>query len=441
MNNFSDLVLLVGTNPLPNYVVAKYFLKNNKNLKKIWLLHSETRVDIGQEGTKWLAENIKEVLTEEFNQKGLKFNYCSLSNVSSAKETRNNINEKLIKNLSNESNVHLNYTGGTKTMAVHSHRVLRENLKNVSFSYLDVRTFSLKDDEKGNITEDLREKINISLENLMKLHGYERNKKASANYWDHWKPTLETFKQLIGCDKLQNYLKWKNDELRPIFYRFGKFLSWQDFQRSYGSSSFKNSLNNDLRALLSTIPGENKFFDEKWEIKININNENEYKRRCKETIEGFLDGKWLEGYVYMILKQKTEKEFSRRNIPIEANWYIKKTKGKKTFELDVILINGYQVCGISCTTSNYESRCKSKGFEVLHRVNQIGGEEAKAILITCLPKEKTGKEGEKIKTVEEMDSDLKTITGSDDEKLLVLGIDDLKEDKVWKKIKGFVWKD
>ena len=140
-------------------------------------------------------------------------------------------------------------------------------------------------------------------------------------------------------------------------------------------------------------------------------------------------------------KQKTEKEFSRRNIPIEANWYIKKTKGKKTFELDVILINGYQVCGISCTTSNYESRCKSKGFEVLHRVNQIGGEEAKAILITCLPKEKTGKEGEKIKTVEEMDSDLKTITGSDDEKLLVLGIDDLKEDKVWKKIKGFVWKD
>jgi len=435
-------VLLVGTSPLPNYVVAKYFLKNNQGLKKIWLVHSEKRADIGQEGTKWFAENIKNVLTEEFNGK-VEFNYISLRDVSSAKETQNNINEKLIGKLGSESNVRLDYTGGTKIMSVHIHRTLSEKLKNAFFSYLDVRTLRLKDDERGNITEDLRNTIDISLDNLMKLHGYERDKQLPANYWDSWKETLKAFKQLIDRDRLQNYLDWKNDTLREIFYESDKFLEWSKFKEVYevrvSSQKFKNSLNdNDLRALLLTIPEENKFFNDEWEIEVK--NKKGYGKCCKETIKNFLDGKWLERYVYMILEQKIKEEFPGKNIPIETNWEIKKTEGKKTFELDIILINGYQVCGISCTTSNKEFLCKSKGFEVLHRANQIGGEEAKAILITCLPKERPGK-GETAEIVEEMDNDLKTIAGSDDEKLLVLGIDDLKEDRLWKKIKRFVWKD
>lgn len=424
MSGFSNLVLLVGTNPLPNYVVAKYFLKNNQKLKRIWLVHSEKRDDIRQKGTKWLADNIKEVLTNEFQGKA-KFNYCVLRNVSSAKEIENNIKEKLMQKLGNESSVHLNYTGGTKVMSVHIHRVLKEKLKDkIFFSYLDARTFCLKDDEKGTITGDLRKEIDISLENLMKLHGYERDK-FSVNDWERWRKTLKAFKKLIDNNRLQNCLDWKNNTLRKIFYPSDKFLIWSDFKNSQ-QEVFKNSLTDkDILDLLSTIPEENRFFDDKWEI-IKIDNKKEYKKRCKETIKDFLDGKWLEGYVYMVLKQKIEEVFPGRNIPLETNWYIKKIDSKKTFELDVILISGYQICGVSCTTSKKESLCKSKGFEVFHRANQIGGEEAKAVLVTCLPREKTGK----------IDDDLKTITGSDDKKLLVLGIEDLKEDILWKKIKG-----
>ncbi len=58
--NFSNLVLLVGTNPLPNYVVAKYFCSNNKNLRRIWLLYSEKTAF--EEGTKQYAEDIEAVL-------------------------------------------------------------------------------------------------------------------------------------------------------------------------------------------------------------------------------------------------------------------------------------------------------------------------------------------------------------------------------------------
>jgi len=446
MYDFTDLVLLVGTNPVPNYVVAKYFLESNRNLKKIWLVHSETRGDIGQEGTDWLAKNIKEVL-ENGAPNEVKFNFCSLRDVSSAKEIEGDIKQKLVEKLTQDAKIYLDYTGGTKVMSVHIHRVLNEKLKNkVSFSYLDARTFCLKDDKRGKVTNDLRKEIDISLENLMKLHGYEKDERKPPANWEYWRQTLEAFKQLIDRGKLQDYLWWKNNTLRRIFYSGSKFLDWSGFRGSLVANiqNFKNSLSNDLRAndlraLLQTIPDENKFFNQNnWEI-IKINNKKEYEKRCKETIKNFLDGKWLEGYVYMILRQKIEKEFSGRNIPIEASWHIRKINGKKTFELDVIIINGYQVCGISCTTSWSEPRCKSKGFEVLHRVNQIGGEEAKAILVTCLPTTKKNK-GEETKTVEEMDNDLKTITGSDDKKLLVLGIDDLRENKLWTKVRRFVWK-
>jgi hypothetical protein len=42
--DFETLVLLIGTNPLPNLVVAEYFFKNNKNLKKIFLVHSKENI-------------------------------------------------------------------------------------------------------------------------------------------------------------------------------------------------------------------------------------------------------------------------------------------------------------------------------------------------------------------------------------------------------------
>ena len=61
---FTDLILLIGTNPLPNYVVAKHFLENNPLLQRIWLVHSEeTRY---QAGTSFQAKNLEKVLEEQY---------------------------------------------------------------------------------------------------------------------------------------------------------------------------------------------------------------------------------------------------------------------------------------------------------------------------------------------------------------------------------------
>ena len=60
--DFSDLVLLIGTNPLPNFVVAKHFMEHNPNLHRIWMIISERTQT--QLSTKKLADNLISVLRE-----------------------------------------------------------------------------------------------------------------------------------------------------------------------------------------------------------------------------------------------------------------------------------------------------------------------------------------------------------------------------------------
>lgn len=173
-NDFTDLVLLVGTNPLPNYVVAKYFLQENKDFKKIWLVHSETTNK--QQGTLELAKNIKATLEEEFpkfKDGKISMEFIALSDIGSVRKIEADLQAKLLPKLEGNK-IHLNYTGGTKLMSVHVYRILEQKTNsNCSFSYLDARDFKLKDDQTGISTGDLRETITISLQNLLKLHGAE----------------------------------------------------------------------------------------------------------------------------------------------------------------------------------------------------------------------------------------------------------------------------
>jgi len=294
------------------------------------------------------------------------------------------IGEKLIDRIRREdgfSGCHLNYTGGTKAMAVHAYRKLEQVLRDeCTFSYLSGRDFKLKDDQDGDVTGDLRKEINIGLDTLMELHGYEKDKdKDKEKDNSNWPPELlNEFMEFIAQNKLGNYLD------------LGKNF------KDYVDAFVKNAKN--------------------YNIKLNQNS---------------LYGKCLEVYVHKIVADNVEriKQEEKRDIPVAGNWHIKKNRQEKTFELDVIVLNGYQVTGISVTTSGNEKSCKEKGFEVLHRVNQIGGEEGKAILVTCLDKSKRDRVAE----------ELRLISGSAEDKLEVLGMEDLPEEKLWKKVSQYIW--
>ncbi len=71
--------------------------------------------------------------------------------------------------------------------------------------------------------------------------------------------------------------------------------------------------------------------------------------------------------------------------------------------------------------------CKSKAFEIYHRTHQIGGDEARALLISPLA------EDVKIK----IEQDLETDTGGQ-AKLKIMGIRDLKPKNLWQEIKKYI---
>ncbi len=429
--NFENLILLVGTNPLPNYVVAKYFLITNQNLKKIWLVHSEKQND--DAGTKEIADRIKDVIQKEHPKMNLdNFDYCPLADISDARTIKSTI-ERII--LSKIDSAHFNYTGGTKAMAVHVYRAIEQakKIRDRSFSYLDAREFRLKDDSDGHKTEDLRESIKVSFETLMNLHGYQQIKKGKNFLEEYWNTVLDEFGEIINDEMLKYYLNWEKDIIRKIYYNEKENIdnkvkdvrcrikcNLNNFnQHSFGACALK---------ILTKIHKDYSLLDNNcnlWIPEDNISNIS-FKTRIEPSIE-FLDGKWLENYVYRILKKNINE-----NIQIELNWYLEKMPNGKPFELDIIMSIGYQIIGISITTDHKEDRCKLKGFEILYRVKQIGGDEAKAILITCLTH--NGERGDQIRIMEE---DLKTETGGT-AKLLVLGIEDLTENKLLTKIKEYI---
>jgi hypothetical protein len=217
MRDFNILIFLVGTNPLPNFVVAEYFLNNNQfqSLNEIILLYSEETQYQG--GTKEYAENLQKLIKSRHQNRNLKFHLMHLSNISSAKEIERDLRDGLMSHLKNNLSIHLNYTGGTKVMANHVYRwienYVKEKIITASFSYLDARTFQIVSDEDGRITGDLRNQIGISLEELIKLHGFERtNEPSDASQL--FEDAIKEFKKLIEADRLKDYFATYN---RKIF--------------------------------------------------------------------------------------------------------------------------------------------------------------------------------------------------------------------------------
>ena len=53
----------------------------------------------------------------------------------------------------------------------------------------------------------------------------------------------------------------------------------------------------------------------------------------------------------------------------------------KPFELDVVAVLGYQIVVVSCTLASDHATVKHKGMEAILRMRQLGGVEARAIVL------------------------------------------------------------
>jgi len=419
-------VLLIGTNPLPNFVVADYFLQENPKLEKIWLVYSEK--NNFQSGTKEQADNLETILEKRWKQSRpdlFPLKGASLSDVSHAVSIQNDIRQQMLDKLNVKKGIHLNYTGGTKSMSTHIYWILKElNKVETQFSYLDARNFRLISDEEGVIENDLRKKVSLSMDEMIQIHGFERKNKSKDFVFSEG---LEIFRNLIENDRLKDFYGQGGYNREMFVNDKGKFAEKvKDISKSNLECLKEFKPNEIFLSVIQKMPEEYRIFDISSKF-----NENMANKKFDAAVR-FFDGEWLEYHIFDTIKTMQ----IENKISVEQNWVIKNPAWEKQnselknldFELDVILINGYQLTGISCTTDKGKY-CKNKGFEIIHRTRQIGGDESKSILVS----------GMNDKNRDQVQAELMYDTGGNKGNILVLGEEDLKKETLIREIKKFVF--
>ena len=242
---------------------------------------------------------------------------------------RNDITQNLIHNLpDNTTHIHVHYTGGTKVMCVET-VAAAENIKatlqsrnlDIETSYLDPRAApgATLIDRNGNIlVSDTRKGVEPSLQRIAELNGFELG------------PFPYEYRDELGNNKTRNC---------PA----PQTLSRK--QLAKGRSAFNSGRH---------------FTPELFECAAYV--------AFQDTLAD-------------ISRQSPD----RSNYRLFHEVYVRRANvsdpSVKPFELDVVVVLGYQIVVVSCTLAYEHARVKQKGMEAILRMRQLGGIEARAIVL------------------------------------------------------------
>lgn len=359
------LFLLVGENPLPNYVAARTLQRDGGTVYLVFTEQTKCQKNClkGQYGLNYYGIKCEEIYLGNYE--------------SNAYQICDRIQQRL-KNLTNGS-IGLNYTGGTKAMAVHAYRAIQEQEPDAVFSYLDPRTLKMWIDQEGNrpIHFDVNLEPALNLERLFRLH--------NNNYWlDNKPPCSDPFLANIAAkfadfhsnaQLAKEWRSWCKNKLHPKTKNGDYWKEKQDLDCSPPisinleglSPSIKNILRQDLNA--STT-----------HLQLNITKQKGFDSLTH--VCEWLDGTWLESYVLQQVKE-IQDGFGIKESMMSFHIRDSGNTWRERFEFDVAFIKGYQLFAISCTTSSNKARCKQKLFEAHLRARQLGGDEARVALVCC----------------------------------------------------------
>ena len=154
-----NLFLLIGTNPLPNFIAARQLLVDNGT---VYLVYTDD------------TKSWKDRIRDRLSSRKIKIVEIYLKSESDSSDIYQKIYDK-ITSIQSEESVGLNYTGGTKAMAVHSYRAIYDKRQhnNAFYSYLDSRKLQIYIDRDNG--EPFHEKVQIkmSMRELLDLHYLE----------------------------------------------------------------------------------------------------------------------------------------------------------------------------------------------------------------------------------------------------------------------------
>lgn len=345
MNQNPFLILLVGSNPLPNYLAA-CALKPSR----VALVHTAETTES--------KDRLRDVLKTTLGD-GITFDEPCIADATDATSVCRVI-EPLVER-QNGSDVHLNYTGGTKVMAVHARMAFQKaGGKPEHASYLDEGGRSnqprLRFDDG---TSKPLSNIDLTLANLLALHGITHKPREAKDP----APTIDDAKEIL-CKVLANL------SLARVLYD-NEFVRLKEFDKPNKAiiAPFRAN-SHGLELSLPEFPTE---------AQLGQLKNGDAKKSWFAQWYKFIGGEWLEEWVGHQIQ-------SLELAPVpEITTGVQSFRGeeKAQFEIDVAVIRRQRSYFISCTTDTTKDRCKSKLFEIAVRSRQLGGDLARAAVV-CL---------------------------------------------------------
>lgn len=426
------LFLLIGENPLPNYVAARLLLQQGGTPYLVYTT-----------GTKGPAKRLQKILDEEFGSQGRTQLVPLEAYESDAYQIQTRIQEAL-KDLNGQ--VGLNYTGGTKAMAVHAYRAIfktmQEKQQKAVFSYLDPRRLEMCVDREEGDRIRLKidpEDLEVKIAKIFQIHGWQWL--SEPDYTPTSPEAASAFAQFHANPALGKlWREWCNRVLRKATRnQQDKWLKEKGLEKvaplsleiPSDSETTQQASLKDHPEIIEALKALG-YSDGANTISLQDVQKNGFKdlsNLCK-----WLDGEWLEDYTFQQV-QKVSEEF--KIYESAASFWIKdpaSTEKRTKFQFDVAFTRGYQLFAISCTTIDEKPGCKQKLFEAYIRARQLGGDEARVALVCCANKKDTNALKTEITNVFKSNPD-SNIQG--DTKLTVFGCEDLLN--LSDKIEQWIW--
>ncbi|MGC1396645.1 MAG: hypothetical protein WA828_20480, partial [Coleofasciculaceae cyanobacterium] len=340
------LFLLIGENPLPNYVAARLLLNQGGTPYLVYTT-----------GTEKPAKHLQTILSNE--PIGLKT--AQLVPLNDGEADAYQIQKAIRSKLESikDGKIGLNYTGGTKAMSVHAYRAVFSKEPDTVFSYLDPRRLEMCIDRENGDRIRIKvkpESLEVKLAKLFQIHGLELKSK----------PTKEAQLPELAAG-LATVFKDENQAKRWFDWYYNVFCENARKKRNGNWGDWKSQTSLiELATPLEKVPQEilTAFCQEKFVTSDNklslkqVQNQNTFTKLehfCK-----YLDGLWLEHYVLQQVKNIAEKNSIK---DYGLNFEVPLTGTRNGFEFDVAFTRGYQLFAISVSTTSKRDLCKNKLFE------------------------------------------------------------------------------
>ena len=382
------LILTAGLNELPVLVAAHRLCRihwdERKDLPKISVLCSESRKD--ELGSEEEAGRVRSSLVAKLVAEGLmrderdsRFRWTPIL-VDPYRPI--GILEKVTELIRSDPGrtrsgyrFHLHYTGGTAAMGLHAlealtvERTLEDSRYEYDTSYLNAKEYTLvfgREMLYGKVLDE-RKSWNLTVNDLAKLHGF---RVISAT-------TPDDTSIRVGHLML-NILKD-----RRHYTLFGGWLrgTWEKQWENNVSIDWPVLDHPDWNELTGAIQGHFSQ-DSRWLSPVGAAWRIDLWRLSKpekKRLAAFLHHQCLELFAYDAL-QTALKELSALEHVNLAQGVECHQPGRRKFEMDVLAVFGYETLLVSCSLS-IDERVKQKAFEALHRARQIGGTQARAIVV------------------------------------------------------------